>query len=215
MNPPTKLIIFDYDGVLVDTFPITCLAYKEIFKEFKINKRYEPEEFRYLFEADWKKFVATLGIKSKQDIQKVEEIFRKVSLENKDSIKLFPLIKQLIISLKEKGHSLVIVSNNYEHVIRTQLDKEGVSKYFDHILDVAHGLKPDPAGILVALNKLNIRPEHAIMVGDMDADIEAAKKAKLKKVIAVDWGYHHVHKLKDADVIVHSPGQLIDEINNS
>jgi HAD superfamily hydrolase (TIGR01509 family) len=213
MSSNRKLIIFDYDGVLVDTFPVTCMAYKEIFKEFKINRHYEPEEFRYLFEADWKKFVATLGITSKEDIKKVEDIFRKVVLENKDSIRLFPAIKQLLTTLKDKGHNMVIVSNNYERVIRTQLDKEGVSHYFDHILDVSHGLKPDPAGVLVALKKLNAGPDETILVGDMDADIEAAKKAKLKKVIAVDWGYHHVHKLKDADVIVHSPEQLLEEIN--
>lgn len=213
-NSRTKLIIFDYDGVIVDTFPSTCKAYDEIFREFNITKRYEPEEFRLLFEADWRKFIARLGIIGEKNIEKTESIFRDVMQRERESIRVFPGIINILERLKKSGYQMVIVSNNYEKIIKEQIERDGMAHYFEHILDSLHGMKPDPAGVLVALEMLGVKPEEAIMIGDMDADIEAAKKAKLKKVIAVSWGYHHHSKLGGADIIVHTPEKLIEVIES-
>ena len=50
----TKLIIFDYDGVLLNTFTLVCHVYNHIFRHFKIEKNFSKKDFQNLFETDWR-----------------------------------------------------------------------------------------------------------------------------------------------------------------
>jgi phosphoglycolate phosphatase-like HAD superfamily hydrolase len=49
----------------------------------------------------------------------------------------------------------------------------------------------------------------AAFIGDMDGDIVCGKAAKIGKIIAVTYGFHLKHRLKDADVIIDSPEELL------
>ncbi|MBI4453404.1 HAD family hydrolase [Candidatus Woesearchaeota archaeon] len=208
----TKLIIFDYDGVLVDTFPLACSAYYAIFKEFNIKTNFSTEQFRDFFEVDWTKNLAVLGISEKKDIEKSELIFRSIVADSSRNVKIYSGIEQVLKQLKDKGYKLAVLSNNYEDIIKKHLKKNQVLHYFDKIADVNYGLKPDTKGILRLLDEFEIKPTEAVMIGDMDGDIIMAKNAKLKKAIGVSWGFHNHKKLKDADVIIDAPLEIINEV---
>lgn len=208
----TKLIIFDYDGVLVDTFPLACSAYHAIFKEFNIKTNVSTEQFRDFFEVDWTKNLAVLGISDKKDIEKCELIFRSIVADSNKNVKIYSNIEPVLKELKNKGYKLAVLSNNYEDIIKTHLRKNKILHYFDKIADVTYGLKPDTKGILRLLEELELKPEETVMIGDMDGDILTAKNAKLKKAIGVSWGFHNHKKLKDADVIINTPLEIINEV---
>lgn len=208
----TKLIIFDYDGVLVDTFPLACSAYYAIFKEFNIKNNVSTEQFRDFFEVDWTKNLAVLGISKKKDIEKCELIFRGIVADPNRSVKIYPKIEPVLKELKNKGYKMAVLSNNYEDIIKTHLEKNKILHYFDRIVDAKYGLKPSPVGILKLLAEMKLKPEETVMIGDMDGDILTAKNAKLKKAIGVSWGFHNHKKLKDADVIINTPLEIIGEV---
>ena len=70
-------------------------------------------------------------------------------------------------------------------MITERLDYYKLLYKFDFIADNSIGLKPEPAQIKICLEKLGISPEEAVMIGDMEGDIIAAKNANLKKFAAI------------------------------
>ncbi|MBT4540021.1 HAD-IA family hydrolase [Candidatus Woesearchaeota archaeon] len=213
MENKTKLVIFDYDGVLIDTFPLTCEIYDQYLQEFNLDHNLSHDDYRELFESDWRQNLAKLGIKSEEDIQKCVNIYQKIFSEDINKIKLFPGIKEVLLKLKQDNYKIAIVSNNLNAVMKPQLDRFGITNFFDDIVDASHSLKPDPAGIFKLLAQYNLKPGEAVLIGDMTADIEAAKNAKLKKAIAVSWGYHHPSQLKNADIIINSPEKILEVVD--
>ena len=209
---PTKLIIFDYDGVLANSFIITCMAYEIIAREFSKESLLENEDaYKELFETDWRISLERMGLKRASERLRAEQIFRSITRRYKECIFFYPKIEEVMKALKLK-YNLAIVSNNTEEAIIERLQKFGLNKYVDKIYDISHGKKPETTSILKCLAHFQVAPDEAVMVGDMDGDIIAAKNAGLKKAIAVTYGYHPKHKLHIADVIVEKPEELLKAI---
>lgn len=82
-------------------------------------------------------------------------------------------------------------------------------KYLDLVVgsDTTPEKKPSPIPIQYALNKLGLKPESAIIVGDSNFDIEAGKAAGVK-TIAVTYGYKPKEMLKGADFMIDNMNKL-------
>jgi len=83
-----------------------------------------------------------------------------------------------------------------------------IDQYLDVLVsasDIAKH-KPDPEGIDLALSRLKVRPEEAIMVGDMATDIQAAQAAKLAATVGITHGMGSKQSLDaaGADYIIDS-----------
>lgn len=91
---------------------------------------------------------------------------------------LMPDAVKLLAALKENGVKLGVVSNNYVSIYET-LEQLGLTPYFDCIvISEEVGLqKPDPAIIRLACERLGVKPEDAIYVGDHPFDITCAHDA--------------------------------------
>lgn len=209
---PTRLIIFDYDGVIANSFTITCMAYEITARIFKKESYLGNEEaYRELFETDWRISLERMGITDVPNMRKAEDIFRTITRRYKNTIVLYPGIEEVIKALKLK-YKLAIVSNNNEQEIRERLEKFNLLKYFDAIYDISHGKKPEIVQIEKCLAHFNITPKETVMIGDMDGDVIAAKCAGLKKAIAVTYGYHPKHKLHLADAVIDTPLHILDVV---
>ena len=206
----TKAIIFDYDGVLIDSFPVSVLAYNEFCRRNGKRER-SADEFKKLFDTDWRVGLARIGFKNKKDQEAMSKLFFEFMDEHSGSITMHDGMKDVLDTLKGK-YKLAIVSNNYEQVMTKKLEEFGILDHFDCIIDIEHGEKPDPLQVFKCMEILGVKPHETVMVGDMEGDIEAAKRAKLKKAIAVSFGFHHSAQLKDADIIVNSPRELLEAI---
>lgn len=92
---------------------------------------------------------------------------------------LYDWVPTALISLKDHGFSLGIVSNKYGRRIRSILRREKMLDFFDVIVggeDVSEH-KPHPEGLLKAMEALSARPSNAIYVGDSVVDAELADRA--------------------------------------
>ncbi|MBT4823782.1 HAD family hydrolase [Candidatus Woesearchaeota archaeon] len=208
----TKLIIFDYDGVLIDTFTVTCQIYNKLFSDLD-KKEFSEEEFKDFFDIDWFKSLAKIGLKTEENIQKCKELYSYYMHKHNSQVKPCTEIPELLHELKKQGYKIAIVSNNINENIIPKLENENLHEFFDLIVDAKDGLKPNPDGINVVLSKLGIKPDEAILIGDMDGDIEAAKNANLKKAIGVTWGFHTKERLINADIIIDSALDLLKVID--
>ena len=209
-----KLIIFDYDGVIVDSFSGTYEAYKVIGK--KLNKKIPEtlEAFRKIYGYTYHECYENLGI-IPSEYEKAEAIYKEETL--KQEPKLFDGIKEVLKELKHY-YTLVLVSANYNQVIKKQLEKYGLSNIFDVILGKGSTIElpVQKMGKFIKLMKqYKATQEETVMIGDREVDYNHAQEAGIKHKIIVEygWGYNK-EKLKEwkQKVIVHKPLDLIKAI---
>jgi phosphoglycolate phosphatase len=91
---------------------------------------------------------------------------------------LYPWVAETVLALRAAGHRLGIVSSKYRYRIERILVEDGLASQFEVIIggeDVAQH-KPDPAGLLLALQCLHLPASEVLYVGDHPVDAEAASR---------------------------------------
>lgn len=207
----TKLVMFDYDGVLVNSNHLPLLFYEQLAQQIGSKKFETWEDCREYMEVDFHITLKRLGITHPEHVKIAKDMFKKLDSEWKN-LDMFPAVKEMLVELKKRGYIVAIVSNNREDNMIHDLKRHNALEYFDHIIDSRYGCKPAVNQILHCLKIAGVRPEEAVMIDDMDAGIIAAKNAKLKKAIGVSYGFQLPYRLQMADVIVDHPSKIIGAI---
>jgi len=207
-----KAVIFDYDGVIVDSLPIRYEVYKAICK--KLNKLYPQnlDNFKKLYMGGHINFLKKSGF-SNEEIEKSKTIYKKEVLKNE--MPIFEGIANVIKRLHE-DYKLILISAYYENEIIRKTKEIGV---FD-CLSLIYGSvrsKLKSKFFLKALKKLNLKRSEVIIIGDREIDYMQAKKAGLQNIILVEygWGYDR-NKLRgfNQKTIVKEPLDLLDAVKN-
>lgn len=208
-----KAIIFDWDGVVIDSLDFVRKMYKRLEKELNLKLIPDWKDIKNCLECDWKAHYLTKGY-TLDDIKNAEALFKEG--QKNHAFSLFPHL-HLIIPALAKKYKLGIVSNNYSDWIKKKLRDEGMLHYFDEIIgvDVVSVLKPDPTALIMCMKLLGVEPHNTVYVGDMDGDIIAGKRAGVK-TIAVTYGYHTPERLAKTKPhhTVESPEQLLETIHS-
>ncbi len=207
----TKLIMFDYDGVLIDSTHLPLQYYTLLAEKIGTRRFSTWDECREILEANVLLSLKKLGVTTPEKLKIALDLYNKSDHLWKN-LKLFPKIKEVLGELKQRGYMLAIVSNNNEETIRHDLEQNNAVHYFDCIIDKKFGYKPETDQIVHCLKVTNTLPEEAVLIDDMDGGIIAAKNAKLKKAIAVSYGFHPMKRLQMADTIIHSPEEILQVI---
>ena len=195
---PPKAVIFDFDDTLVDSFDSRLYALEKVFRLAGIETPTAHEFMtglsgRQLFGA-----LDTLAPGRNIEGTSLSEAYRDFYWTREPGlISLFPGIRPLLRDLHSSGCRLgVFTQKSREFEIdgrrcgaSRELDELGVASLFSVVVgfeDVARH-KPDPEGVELALDRLGVLPEHALLVGDTAADIEAARAAGCPSCHAT-WG---------------------------
>ncbi|MFH2020968.1 MAG: HAD-IA family hydrolase [archaeon] len=203
-----KLIMFDYDGVIMDSLLFLKKVYQRIADILGFELPERDEHFRELLELDWRETYRKLDILTQDKVNLSEFTYHLFSDKHNHYIKPYPDISR-VIKLLSKKYQLAVVSNSFRKDITFMLKKYGLFEYFSVIFTCEDGImKPHPDLLLKCLDHFSVAPDDAIFIGDMDGDIVAGKKAGVK-TIAVTYGFHLKHRLKDADIIVSTPSELL------
>jgi putative hydrolase of the HAD superfamily len=100
---------------------------------------------------------------------------------------LYPEVQTVLSELKAQKLKIGLISNIYEEGIKADLEKAGLGRsVFDVIVgvDAVGHMKPHPDVFRIALEKLKVKPEEGIFVGDdVEADYKGAKNAGLRAVL--------------------------------
>lgn len=179
-----KNIIFDWSGVLSDDFSPVYKATMNVFKKLGI-KTISIQEYKKEFLLPYMDFYRKFTDATKQ---KVDDLFFK-EINLVGSPKPFPKAKSVLISLKNKGIKIILLSSH------PNVRKEVKDYDFENIFtDINSGVHNKIKVIKEIMKKNNFKSKETVYVGDMVHDIEAGKKANVK-TIAVSWGYDSKEKL--------------------
>jgi phosphoglycolate phosphatase len=204
-----KNIIFDFDGVIADTFPFAALAAMEINEELKLltAEKINPEDFRSIDMEDFTKKFKISKIKMLLFILKYRKRLNK-EIKNTPTFSDLP---QTLRELRSKGVKLGIVTSNQKNIVQQFLEFNDL-ELFDFIYATLNLFHKEKA-LLRSIKKFKLNKEETIYVGDETRDIKAAKAAGLK-IASVTWGYNFESKLTEykPDFIINRPKDLLSLI---
>ncbi|OGS19721.1 MAG: hypothetical protein A3J83_01140 [Elusimicrobia bacterium RIFOXYA2_FULL_40_6] len=198
-----KAVLFDMDGVIIDSMPYHFIAWFETLKPLgvKVNSFdvYSREG------ENWRKTIADLLKRSKMKYSE-NEIDRILPAKQKIFKKLFKRFifngaQEVLECLKKKGVLLGLVTGSYADNIKNVLPKK-MSAMFDCIVSGESTKlgKPYPEPYLTAAKKLNLKPKDCVVVENSPLGTESAKRAGMF-CIAITSSLPKEY-LKKADIVV-------------
>jgi beta-phosphoglucomutase len=188
-----KAIIFDKDGVLIETFDSYLQAYTKVLSKIGIKIKGNDVAKRYGIKGpEIIKQIAAENGKNITDEQAKELANEKDKLYLKFSekkMKLLPGVKKLLIYLKKKKYKIGIASSASRETIEQMIRVTKIKNYINTCVDgfEVKSSKPDPEIFLKCAEKLKVKPEDCIVIEDSIHGIEAAKRAGMKS-LAVTTG---------------------------
>jgi len=210
----TKAVIFDYDGVIVNSLNVVFGIYREISRKLHKIEFKTPQELADSFDGDWKNLYARLGITNESEETIASRIYAETITVSMASIPVIAGMPEVVQSLAQK-YALGIVTNTQKAFIVDKLKESRLTDCFRAIVDYQDTpkRKPEPDQIIECMRRLEAKPEEAVYIGDMDGDMIAGRRAGAK-VIGVTWGWHKREKLEQhkPDIIVESPQELAGAI---
>jgi phosphoglycolate phosphatase len=202
-----KLIIFDYDGVIVDSIE-TNLKVVQLACE-KIGHPADLEKMRMdrLENIAFDELARHLGL-SGDAVEQFRTIIFDLLAENIFAPKIFVGMPEVILKLAENNYLAIITSNVKSAVIQI-IAASGLLDKFDFIAG-AEQMNSKSAKIMGAMTEFDIPPGSTYMIGDGLSDIREAHKAGVNS-IAVTWGYHSKAKLEKARpaFFVNHPSEIL------
>lgn len=191
-------VIFDMDGVIVDTEPVHHYAYNEHFKLLNID--ISPEMYASFTGNSTKNIFEKLKnhFDLPQDVAQLVETKRNLfndAFDNKEDLFLLEGVEDLIKELYNNGMQLVLASSSATVTINRIFNRFGLHKYFTHIVSGEDfpKSKPHPAIFLKAAELAQTPVENCIVIEDSTNGIKAAKAAGIYCV-----GYDSFHsKMQD------------------
>lgn len=183
-----KAVIFDMDGVLINTEPLHYRCWKEILKERNgIDLDYEiylpciGSTRTFFMELINKNYGQVFD-----DVDKMNALMKakKAEITQREGFPEMPGIEDALRMLKEAGYLLAVASSSPAYAIKEALESLNLEQYFTVVMsgDYVENPKPAPDTFLVTAKKLGMKPEECLVVEDSTNGGKAAKAAGMKCV---------------------------------
>jgi phosphoglycolate phosphatase len=186
-----KLIIFDLDGTLADSFPWFVKVIDDVADRFRL-RRVQPNEIETLRGCDARTILQRLGV-SKWKLPMIARHMRALKAQHLHEIALFPGVDRLLNALAKKDVVLAVVSSDSESNVRRTLGPTNARRIAFYACGAS--LFGKRAKFATILKRSRILPVQAIAIGDEIRDAEAARGAGIA-FGAVSWGYGTVESLR-------------------
>jgi len=188
-----KNIIFDFDGVIIDSHDVQIKALTESFKAICGEGVPSYDNFFMLSGDSLKNIFTQLGLPLE-----MIPVYQKISRENIGLIKIHEGMLELLKKLNEVGYFCALCTGKDRSRTIEILKHFNIEQYFKIVVcsDDVTNPKPHPESLFLIMEKLGASPEDTVMVGDGINDILAAKNANIAS-IAVTWGDVGKKELKE------------------
>jgi phosphoglycolate phosphatase len=199
-----KLVIFDFDGTLADSFPWFIHRVNSVATKYRF-KQIEEAEIEKLRGYGARQVVKHLGIPWWK-IPLIANHMRRMVAQATGEILPFPGVDQLLNRLSEAGLTLALVTSNSRANVRQVLGEENFALLRYVECDVS--LFGKRARFRKILKQSGVRSGEAICIGDEIRDLEAANQEHIA-FGAVAWGFTNVDAFH-----AHAPTELFMQIDD-
>jgi HAD superfamily hydrolase (TIGR01549 family) len=174
-----KSIIFDLDGVILDSNQLLIDLHKKVAKNLGLRIP-KDKEISSLWGRPWEEVIDILWPNC--DFEKFRQTFLEIMKNENIIFPAFKSVPEVLKELNNRGTKFGIVTGAGKSYALSDLKKAGVNPgLFNFIItpEDTKNHKPHAEPILQACNRLGVNPEDVIYVGDSLIDYESAKKARV------------------------------------
>ena len=183
-----RAVLFDLDGTLIDSIGLIVAAMHHAFDGF---------DGTVPADADWMAGIGTplykqlaLYARSAEELDMLRERYRAYQVIHHDNvIKEFPGTTAVLEDLHSRGLAMGVVTSKNDQLARRGLELTGLAKFLPVVIgaDSVTKHKPEPEPVLLALERLGVGPDEALMMGDSPHDISSGNAAGVRTIGAL-WG---------------------------
>jgi phosphoglycolate phosphatase len=190
----SKILLFDFDGTIADSFENFITVTKELSLTYKFPTL-SRDELEKLRSDDARSIISQLKI----------PFYKQMRITD---IKPFPDLPEVLQSLKNKGYMLGILTSNGQKNVTSFLQHNSID-IFDYIYCDSSIFGKDKI-IRSFLKQHNLSKEEVIYIGDEIRDIQACHKVGIR-IVSVTWGFNSQDGLikHNPDYIINKPPDLL------
>jgi HAD superfamily hydrolase (TIGR01549 family) len=181
-----KSVIFDVDGVLVDSLDANYKYFKDIFERAGYTM-VAKDEYRSMFHISRDDMIKIIAKNSDaQEMARILAIEKEVPYAIEE-MKLTEGSAEVVKALSGKYRLAIVTGRNGDGAER-YLRHSGLEDYFETVVHYEHyeNPKPHPEPIQIALTRLGVTPGEAVYIGDAETDFQAAAAAGTAFILHAD-----------------------------
>jgi pyrophosphatase PpaX len=184
MNGHARGLIFDFDGTLVDSYPLIEEAFAHVMRQHRLDETARalfrqsrglplPEQMKLVAPDMWEELVAT---------------YRSVD-STLGHARVFRGIPTLIRKLQQAGVPMGVVSCKRRALVEAELEAARLRNFFEVVIGFEDVTPPKPAPdpLLAAIARMGVSRSGAVYVGDSMVDLQTGRAARVRTVLAA-WG---------------------------
>ena len=215
---PFTAVIFDMDGVLIDSEPLWKIAMEEVFRSVgsKLTKKdFQKTVGLRLDEVVvyWHSHEGWKGVTPKEAENQI--VLRMVELIKANAAPL-PGVVETLQFLQEKRIKVGLATSSYEILINTVLQSLAIENYFQVCVSAEHEEfgKPHPAVYLTAAQRLNVPATDCLVVEDSFNGVLSGKAARMKVACIPEKTHHPAHRLVAADYMFDTMNDMLENLKS-
>jgi 3-amino-5-hydroxybenzoic acid synthesis related protein len=206
---PRPAVVFDLDGVLVDSIAVMRQAFARAYAETGGTGPAPFDEYARHLGMFLPDILRLMGLPAA-----MEEVFVRESRRRAGEVTVHAGVPELLAGLRSAGLRLGVATGKHGGRARSLLDRVGLAPWLDCVLggDEVPRPKPAPDAVTACLDRLGADAATAVMVGDAPADIRSGRAAGVRTLGAL-WGCHdHLALRRERpDVLCRSPADVLAE----
>ena len=180
-------VVFDADGTLLDSRELIMQAYEHVLTShgYPLPSRQEIiGRMGKVTDDNYAEFAPG------HDPKRLTVLHREFQSNRPDLLAMYEGLHDMLEALKAAGLKIGMCTNRGSNVFPL-LEHARIREYFDAIVhfEMMQKAKPDPEGLRWVLGELQVEPQHAVMVGDADADVGAGKAAGVAFTVGITHGF--------------------------
>jgi pyrophosphatase PpaX len=198
------VVLFDLDGTVIDSGAIILASMRHAAKEVLGTEVPDDELMAAVGGPGLEAQMRTLA---PDRVDELVTVYRAHNEPLHDELVCCTGMEDVLVRLKGEGRRLGIVTAKRRQTVELAFVRLPIEHLFETVVggDETDRHKPDPAPLLLALDRLGATPTEAAYVGDAPFDVKAAKAAGLYSV-GVTWGGIHARRRLEAE----HPDALVD-----
>jgi len=210
MNHEAKLIVFDWDGTLMDSAGHIVSCLQSAISELSLEPKTDEEVKNIIGLGLREALLALYPQATDKELTALVDRYREHFFDQQaDPCELFTGAKELIQELDAKDYYLAVATGKGRHGLDKVLKETGMGEFFPvtRCADEAHS-KPHPKMLLDIIDYYGVDANEAIMVGDTEYDLQMANNAAAHSV-SFTYVVHDKHRLLDC-----KPLTCLDNMND-
>jgi pyrophosphatase PpaX len=208
MKTLINVLLFDWDGTVVDSAQLGLAAYEKAFAELGIP--FDHETYCAVYSPNWLSVYEGLGL-PKEQWHRADELW--TQHYDEQSAELIKGAGETLAQLRQKGYRLGVVSSGNDCRVNREIEALGLAGLFEVVIchEQIRNRKPHPEGLETAMRTLGCSQSEVGYVGDTPEDIEMGKSAGVLTV-GVRSAYPTSWKLESQrpDIVLESLNELLD-----